>query len=155
MNILITGVHGFVGTYLFAALKNQQAIYGLDIVAPQREGIVKTFAWNELDSIPPVELIIHLAGKVHDTKNQTDAQVYFDINTGLTQRIFDWFMDSKTEKFIFFSSVKAASDNVEGEILTEDVVSNRKIKYALGLDKMPVHAIDGIQKTFESFKAGM
>jgi len=37
--------------------------------------------------------------------------------------------------------------------LTESyLVSNQKIKHALGIDKMPVTAIDGIQKTLESFK---
>lgn len=38
--------------------------------------------------------------------------------------------------------------------LTESyVVSNQKIKKALGVDKMPVTAINGIQKTLESFKS--
>lgn len=85
MNILITGLHGFVGSNLVSVLKTQHTIYGLDIVSPQKDGIVKTFGWNELELIPSVDVIIHLAGKAHDTKNQTNAQVYFDINTGLTQ----------------------------------------------------------------------
>ena len=88
MNILITGIHGFVGSNLVAALKVQHTIYGLDIVSPQKEGVEGTFGWNELDQIPPVDAVIHLAGKAHDTKNQTNAQVYFDINTGLTKQLF-------------------------------------------------------------------
>ncbi len=37
--------------------------------------------------------------------------------------------------------------------LTESyVVSNEKIKKALGITKMPVSARDGLMKTFESFK---
>jgi len=51
MNILVTGIHGFIGNNLVTSLKKQHTIYGLDIVSPQKEGIVKTFAWNELDSI--------------------------------------------------------------------------------------------------------
>ena len=47
---------------------------------------------------------------------------YFDINTGLTQKIFDFFLESSAKKFIFFSSVKAAADSVVGDMLTEDVV---------------------------------
>jgi len=129
MNILITGVHGFVGSNLVAALKEQHTIYGLDIVSPQKDGVLNTFVWNELDRIPPVDMIIHLAGKAHDTKSQTDAQVYFDINTGLTQRIFDWFLTSGVKKFIFFSSVKAAADRVEGKVLTEYVVPRPKGPY--------------------------
>ena len=85
MNILITGIHGFVGSNLVAALKEQHTIYGLDIVSPRKEGVVSTFGWNELEQLPSVDAVIHLAGKAHDTKNQTNAQVYFDINVGLTQ----------------------------------------------------------------------
>jgi len=87
MNILITGIHGFVGSNLVVALKNQHTIYGLDIVSPQKDGVVKTYGWNELKDIPPIDCMIHLAGKAHDTKNQANAQVYFDINTGLTGMI--------------------------------------------------------------------
>jgi len=129
MNILITGIHGFVGNNLISALKIQHTIYGLDIISPQKEGVLKTYTWNDLDSLPPVDVIIHLAGKAHDTKNQTNAQVYFDINTGLTQKIYDWFLASEAIKFIFFSSVKAAADTVEGEILTEDIVPSPKGPY--------------------------
>ena len=127
--ILITGVHGFVGSNLVSRLKQQHTIYGLDIVSPEKDGVVKTFGWNELKDIPPIDCIIHLAGKAHDTKNQTNAQVYFDINTGLTQKIFDWFFTSNASKFIFFSSVKAAADQVGGDILTEEVVPKPKGPY--------------------------
>jgi nucleoside-diphosphate-sugar epimerase len=122
MTLLITGLHGFVGSNLVSTLKENHKIYGLDIVFPEKEGVVKTYSWNELDKIPETDVIIHLAGKAHDTKNKSQAQVYFDINTGLTQKIFDYFLQSKVKKFIFFSSVKAAADSVEGDILTEDVI---------------------------------
>ncbi|MDE5760648.1 MAG: NAD-dependent epimerase/dehydratase family protein [Bacteroides sp.] len=129
MNILITGIHGFVGSNLVVALKERHNLYGLDIVAPAKEGVVKTFSWKDIEPIsapmrnlPRFDAIIHLAGKAHDTKNRSAAQVYFDINTGLTQKIFDFFLESSARKFIFFSSVKAAADSVVGELLTEDVV---------------------------------
>lgn len=120
MNILITGIHGFVGTNLVQTLKTNHSIYGLDIVNPSKAGIVKTYNWNELEILPAIDAVIHLAGKAHDTKNQTAAQSYFDINTGLTQRIYDWFRASTASKFIFFSSVKAVADQVAG-VLTEEV----------------------------------
>ena len=125
MRILITGVHGFVGSNLVEALKKDHIIYGLDIVFPMKEGVRFTFSWDYLDKpneIPDVDAIIHLAGKAHDTKNQSAADVYFKVNTGLTQKIFDWFLKQpKCKKFIFFSTAKAAADKVDG-ILTEDVV---------------------------------
>ena len=129
MNILITGIHGFVGSNLVIALKECHNLYGLDIVTPEKEGVIKTFSWKDIETIsfpmqnlPHFDAIIHLAGKAHDTKNQSAAQVYFDINTGLTQKIFDFFLESSAKKFVFFSSVKAAADSVFGDILTEDVI---------------------------------
>ncbi len=128
MNILITGIHGFVGSNLVIALRECHDLYGLDIVFPEKEGVIKTFSWKDIEpasfpmqNLPKFDAIIHLAGKAHDTKNQSAAQVYFDINTGLTRKIFDFFMESSAKKFIFFSSVKAAADSVVGEILTEEV----------------------------------
>ena len=129
MNILITGAYGFVGTNLINNLKIKHNLYGLDIVRPTREGVLKTFCWKDIDpesfplqTLPQFDAIIHLAGKAHDTKKQSAAQSYFDINTGLTQKIFDFFLESSAKKFIFFSSVKAAADSVIGDILTEDVI---------------------------------
>ena len=132
MNILITGVHGFVGSNLVKALSAQNTIYGLDIVAPIKDGVRFTFSWNFLeksDEIPEVDAIIHLAGKAHDTKNQSAADVYFKVNTELTKKIYDYYLKSKAKKFIFFSSVKAAADRVEGEYVDENVVPSPKGPY--------------------------
>lgn len=131
MKILITGVHGFVGSNLVKALSKEHTIYGLDIISPQKEGVKFTFGWEHLDNpstgsgaagLPVVDAIIHLAGKAHDTKNQSKAEVYFKVNTDLTKRIYDYFLAHESiKKFIFFSTAKAAADRVEG-VLTEDVV---------------------------------
>lgn len=132
MKILITGVHGFVGTNLVKALSGEHTIYGLDIISPTKEGVRYTFGWDYLDKedgIPEVDAIIHLAGKAHDTKNQSAADVYFKVNTGLTQKIYDYYLKSKAKKFIFFSSVKAAADRVEGEYVDENVVPSPKGPY--------------------------
>ena len=134
MKILITGVHGFVGSNLVKCLASANEIYGLDIIAPVKEGVAHTFSWDEIDEVhgsglmvngSPLEIdaIIHLAGKVHDTKNQSAADVYFKVNTGLTQKIFDWYLAHPTaKKFIQFSTVKSAADRVEGDFLTEECI---------------------------------
>lgn len=48
MKILITGIHGFVGSNLVNALKGKHILYGLDIVAPEKDGVVKTYSWDDL-----------------------------------------------------------------------------------------------------------
>lgn len=122
MRILITGIHGFVGSNLVDALSAEHQIYGLDILMPEKAGVIRTFGWNQLGELPEVDAVIHLAGKAHDTKNRTDAELYFRVNTDLSCEIYDWFLNSNAEKFIFFSSVKAAAESVIGDELTEDVV---------------------------------
>jgi len=125
MSILITGASGFVGTNL---VKN---LYGygfscesLDLgKIPDKEFKI-AYHWNELAEldINHIDTIIHLAGKAHDTRNISDSQSYFDINVGLTQNIFDKFLESAASKFIFFSSVKAAAEKVSGDPFSEDVI---------------------------------
>lgn len=131
MRILITGVHGFVGTNLVKVMKEKHTIYGLDIVSPEKDGVEKTYAWDDLEKglVPDVDVIIHLAGKAHDTKNEAKAEVYFQVNTELTKKIFDYFQTSTAGKFIFFSSVKAAADRVVGEYVDEEVMPAPKGPY--------------------------
>lgn len=124
MKILITGVHGFVGSNLVAYLAKGNEIYGLDIIAPEKEGVIKTFSWDDLDAgrVTEVDAIIHLAGKAHDTKKQAAAEVYFKVNRDLTIKMYDYFLSHEgIKKFVFFSTAKAAADKVDG-MLTEDVV---------------------------------
>lgn len=132
MKILITGVHGFVGGNLVKFLSKNNIIYGLDIIDPIKEGVKFTFKWEDLEKeglVPEIDAIIHLAGKAHDTKNQSAADVYFKVNTELTKKIYDYYLKSKAKKFIFFSSVKAAADKVEGEYVDENVVPSPKGPY--------------------------
>ena len=93
MRILITGSHGFVGTNLIEVLSRQHEIIQWHV--------------REDKPLPEVDVVIHLAGLVHDTKHTYKKEAYYQVNTTLTQQIYDRFLDSNAKKFIFFSSIKA------------------------------------------------
>jgi len=107
--MILTGYSGFVGQNILRHTeKNNKGI------------IIPLSLRNDLPEIlPEANSMIHLAGKAHDLKNSADSQVYFDINYGLTKELFDRFLQSDINDFIYFSSVKAVADTVEGK-LTED-----------------------------------
>lgn len=119
--LLLTGASGFVGQNLAKSLRSA----GHEIFALSRNGGAGTLTWSDVaaGTLPQVDAVIHLAGKAHDLKNAAAAQIYFDVNTELTRRIFAWFEKSPARQFYFFSSVKAAADCVPaGVALTEDAV---------------------------------
>jgi len=142
MKILITGISGFVGSNLNNRWNKQYAIYGLDIFQNAQEGVLLTFSWEEIEKLPQVDTIVHLAGKAHDTKNQSLLKEYFEINTGLTQKIFDYFLQSNANTFIFFSSVKAAADSVNGDMLTEEVIPSPVGPYGVSKIKAEEYIFD-------------
>lgn len=127
MNILLTGYTGFVGKNLAAYFNDNQmaSVINLNLrdALPQQ--------------LPQATAVIHLAGKAHDLKNTSDAQAYFEVNTVLTQTLFDRFLASDVRDFIYFSSVKAVADTVEGA-LAEDVVPSPITPY--GQSKLAAEA---------------
>ncbi len=129
MKTLITGIGGFVGKNLFKSLNQSHTVFGLDISSSEDLSKASIFNWSQLESLPVSQTIIHLAGKAHDTSNTSRAQEYFDVNLGLTQKIFDYFLQSRSEKFVFFSSVKAVADSVVGPFLSEETNPNPLTPY--------------------------
>lgn len=132
MNILITGIHGFVGSNLVESLKANQNIYGLDIVSPEKEGIVKTFSWNDLAELPNVDVVLHLAGKAHSVpKTAQEEQVFYDVNQGLTKKLCAVLEKSGIPKSFVFVSTVAVYGLESGENITEESALLGNTPYAL------------------------
>ena len=128
MKILITGAYGFVGTNLCKHLTERgHQCDALDVSAAKRDNVPyqSFYTWSDLDSSPsPIsftsyDAVVHLAGKAHDLKKVASETSYFDINVGLTKRIFDALCQQVKMKgegeqrrvaFIYFSSSKASAD---------------------------------------------
>ena len=123
MNLLITGINGFVGTNLVKSFAGSFRISGIDIGTEWQEGVTSMHAWDQQEIWPATDVIIHLAGKAHDTGNTAGVDEYFEVNLGLTRKIFDHFLSSRATTFIFFSSVKAVTDTVTEAALTEDTIA--------------------------------
>ncbi|MDD4419874.1 MAG: NAD-dependent epimerase/dehydratase family protein [Bacteroides graminisolvens] len=160
MNILITGVHGFVGSNLVKALCAKHTVYGVDIVTQHKLGLAKTYSWADLNEnrIPAMDVIIHLAsGIYHIGDDQTIS----------TNQLIEVICESQERKAriwripqYFVRSVVVLGDlfclplnKVRFKKLTDTyVVNNSKIKRALGIESLPVNARKGLLDTFNSFK---
>lgn len=124
LKLIITGSSGFVGTNLINYFpKSYFKIDKLELSQDLKNN-GNNLLWEYLDSISlsNYNTVIHLAGKAHDTRNKSTSESYIEVNFGLTKKIFDKFLDSQSECFIFFSSVKAVADFVIGDELSEDVI---------------------------------
>jgi nucleoside-diphosphate-sugar epimerase len=117
MKILITGITGFVGQNLNSYLANDFDVIGISRTKTSNSLNYEEFFYEKLD----YEAIVHLAGKAHDLKKTTNDSEYYQVNFELTKRLYDQFLQTDAQKFIYISSVKAAADKVEG-ILTEAIV---------------------------------
>ena len=106
--IFLTGSSGFVGSSLLIQFKSE---------------VIKIASRSNQSNFEEAKIIIHLAGKAHDTKNTSNPEEYYHVNTELTKKVFDAFLSSDAKVFITLSSVKAVADVVEGELF-EDAVPN-------------------------------
>jgi len=119
MKIAITGITGFVGQNL------ARYLYDIDVLGISREvkGTNITYPELSLNIFNKQKAFIHLAGKAHDLKKTSDDKEYFEVNTDLTKRLFDQFLESNCETFIYMSSVKAVADQTDS-VLIENVKPN-------------------------------
>ena len=123
---IITGNKGFVGSNLEKYLILQKK----KIIGVSRNPSASEINYENLnlEKRKSIKSFIHLAGKAHDLKKTSEDKDYFEVNTELTKRLFDQFLVSDCEIFIYMSSVKAVADVVDG-VLTEDVIPNPKTVY--------------------------
>jgi len=118
--ILITGASGFVGSNLTGFLEKK--LYNV-IPFSRKLGLNYNLIDSNFLNQNKVETIIHLAGKTDDLKHTSNVQEYYKVNVDLTIKIYNAFLDSDSNVFIYFSSVKAVNDHFD-KLLLEDEKPN-------------------------------
>ena len=71
--------------------------------------------------------MVHLAGKAHDLKKTSNDSEYFEVNYELTKKLYDQFLASNAQQFIYISSVKAVADSVDG-ILSASLSGRQEVE---------------------------
>lgn len=152
--VLITGAFGFVGTNLSHHLSELgHTVWALDVASAVAAAsaaaspYVRTFTWEDATALPwgEVEIVVHLAGKAHDTRHTSDPQSYFTVNTELTRQVIGYLeavSAAQRAAFILFSSVKAAADSVAG-VLTEETEADPQTPYGqskLAAERLVTHS---------------
>lgn len=119
-SIFITGSTGFVGKNLVSYFnyKYQLKYFDKDI--------------NKL--CIKEDFVIHLAGLSHDLNSSKNLDDYLKVNTVLSNKIFDSFIDSDASVFITTSSIKAVTDSSK-IIISEEHIANPKSPYGISKKK--------------------
>lgn len=119
INILLTGVTGFVGSNLVAYFDKDPMVklYGHSRDLEQAMAKFNVVAITFLDDCSSeqlvkhhIDVVIHLAGIAHDLSNTFQDADYFRVNFEQTCALYDNFKNSTASKFIYFSSIKAVVD---------------------------------------------
>lgn len=130
--LLITGIHGFVGSHLTPLFKSGYTIYGLDIVNKPNNDILETIHWDNLERITPCDIVLHLAGKAHSVpKTAAEEQVFYDVNLVLTKKLCAGLEKSGIPKSFIYISTVAVYGLDAGENITEETPLLGTSPYAL------------------------
>ena len=104
----LTGSSGFVGKNLRSFFEKKYNFYLIN---------------RDLFFNGKCDILVHLAGKAHDFKTVSNSNEYYEVNTKLSNNIFDTFLQSNARIFITLSSVKSVADELDCE-LTEEYFPN-------------------------------
>ncbi|MGQ7395314.1 NAD-dependent epimerase/dehydratase family protein [Streptococcus suis] len=114
--VLITGANSYIGTSFEEYVKNKDSnfeIDTLDLLDPN---------WEEFD-FSGYDSLFHVAGIAHFSKDESQKQLYYDVNTELTYKVASKAKLSNVQQFIFMSSIIVYGDSSSSErIITRETV---------------------------------
>ena len=104
-HLLITGVNGFIGSYLAGYfLKNGYRVTGISRTRPENPG----FSWIQADlsgpfSIPEADMVVHAAA---ETRRTEDENACWRNNVQASQNLINRVLEKKIKKFVFFQAFR-------------------------------------------------
>ena len=120
MNILVTGASGFVGrAHCHTLLAADFRVYGVTRGAGELPHGVQGVIWSgesaELANLPPVDIVVHLAARVHVMRDSAvDPLAEFRAtNVEMTRRLALWAAEQGVKRFVLMSSVKVNGEATE------------------------------------------
>lgn len=136
--VLVTGATGFVGRSLVPALRTA----GYDVLCAvskemnwldANQIVIKRLEhvedWNPI--LPGIDIIIHLAAKVHVMKGNVSLGEFCKVNTQATIRLAEQAAQQGVKRFIFLSSIKVNGEfTLEGNSFNEENTKKPNDPYA-------------------------
>ena len=122
--VLVTGAKGFIGTHLVGALRAIGAdVTALDLDVSNAVSPGSGVNWIQGDlfdadtldrALRGADTVIHLVAKTHDFSAVEDEEEYHRINVIGTRRLLEACRPGGVRHVIYFSSVKAMTEESEG-----------------------------------------
>lgn len=137
--MLVTGAGGFVGKALCQALlaagfQVYGTTRGVGELPPGTERVVWRGESAELANVPPVDIVVHLAARVHVMHERAaDPLTEFrSANVETTRKLASWAAGRGVKRFVFMSSVKVNGEATEaGRAFSADDVPAPEDAYAV------------------------
>ncbi len=126
MKALVTGANGFIGRHIVEELDRQG--WSINVLVRNNDNLfrsknIRIFEGNILDKdslsrpMNDVEVVFHLIGKTHDFSKNGNSD-YLKINVDGTGNLLEQCRRSGIKHFVFFSSIKAMTEESR-EIIDE------------------------------------
>lgn len=114
-NILITGVNSYIGNSVADWLNKEPEKYNVEKIS------LRTDEWKE-KNFSKYDVVFHVAGIAHVSKDPKMKEKYYKINRDLTIEIAKKSKKVGVKQFIFMSSIIVYGDSHNNGLITKDTI---------------------------------